>query len=113
MLASHKKVIFPLKRVFLAESQCFPIKFQVLDWRNTSNVFFTYVQLTFMLHHRMQGFLLMGLTVRKAFHGHDFELSIERAAMKTQSISLLFEKQQICLLPPPNYAPAFFKSYTC
>ena len=66
-----------------------------------------------MLHHRIHGFLLMGLTVRKAFQGHVFQLSIKRAAMKTQSNSLLFEKQLFCLLPPPNYAPAFFKPYTC
>ena len=42
------------------------------------------------LHYRIHGFLLMELTVRKAFQGHVFQLSIERAAMKTQSISLIF-----------------------
>ena len=45
-----------------------------------------------MLHYRIRGFLLMELRVRKAFQNHDFQLSIDRAAMKTQSISLIFER---------------------
>ena len=45
-----------------------------------------------MLQYRIHGFLLMELTVRKAFQCHIFQMSIERAAMKTQSISLIYER---------------------
>ena len=34
----------------------------------------------------------MELTVWKAFQGHIFQLSIERAKMKTQTILLIFER---------------------
>ena len=61
MLANHKKGIFLLKKAFLVESlrpvAAFPsnFKFKVGD---TAIFFLTYVQLTFMLHYRIHGFLL-------------------------------------------------------
>ena len=51
----------------------FPLKFQVLGWRHP-NVFFTYVQLTFMLHYSIHGFLLTELSVRKAPQSYAFHL---------------------------------------
>ena len=49
------------------------------------------MQLTFMLHYKIHGFLLMELTVRRTFHSHVFQLGIERAAMKAHSLSVIFE----------------------
>ena len=95
LLANHKKEIFPLKRVFLGESQR-PVRWlsnRISSFRlATHSTFSTYVQLTFMLHYRIHGFLLLKLTVRKAFQSHAFQFSIERTAMKTQGIWLIFER---------------------
>ena len=41
----------------------------------------TYLQLTFMLHYRIHGFLRTELLVRKAFQSYVFHL---RAALRTQ-----------------------------
>ena len=60
MLDNHKKIVFQLKTAFLGESQRveggFPIKFQGLGWRHIK-VFFTCVQLTFMLFYRIHSIL--------------------------------------------------------
>ena len=46
-------------------------------------MFLAYVQLTFMLHYRIHGFLLTELTVWKAFQSYVFHLNFERAAIKS------------------------------
>ena len=55
-----------------------------------------YVQLTFMLHHRIHGFLLTELTVWKAFQRRSegvfmFFMIIEGAAMKTQYLANIWK----------------------
>ena len=61
MLANHKKGIFLLKRAFLFESQWVVRRLsnQISSFRReTRESFLIYVQLTFMLHYRIYGFLL-------------------------------------------------------
>ena len=76
MLANHKNGIFPLKRAFLDEIQR-PVKrlsnqiaSKVEDRLNT------YLQLTYMLHYKIHGFL---------------RFSFERAAMKTKGFSSIWK----------------------
>ena len=70
MSANHKKGIIQLKRAFLGESQQ-PVRRlpnQISSFRlETNYMFLAYVQLTFLLHYRIHGFLLTYLTDRKAF----------------------------------------------
>ena len=56
---------------FNDRSDGYPIKFLVLRWRQIK-VSLAYVQLTFILNHRIHGFLLMELKVRKVFQGDLF-----------------------------------------
>ena len=46
-----------------------------------------------MLHYRIYRFLLLELTVWKTFQSNVFQMSIERVALKAQSILLIFERQ--------------------
>ena len=93
--STKKKKKNRLKRAFLGESQQ-PIRRlsnRISSFRlETHSTFFTYVQLTFMLHYRISDFLLLELTIRKEFQSDVFQFIIGRAAMKTQSISLVFER---------------------
>ena len=82
MLANQKNEIFSLKRAFLGESQ------RPIRWLSNQNsnfrlhqLFLTYVQLTVMLHYRIQGFLHTKLLVWNSFKSEAFHL---RAAMKAQ-----------------------------
>ena len=58
VLANHKKGMFPLKRAFLGASQrpVRRISNEISSFR-LETYFFTYMKLTFMLHHRIYGFL--------------------------------------------------------
>ena len=82
VLVNHKKEIFPLKRVFLGESQR-PVRW--LSNQNSSfrldQLFLTYVQLTVKLYYRIHGFLHTKLLVWNSFKSEAFHL---RAAMKAQ-----------------------------
>ena len=86
VLANHKKIILPLKRAFLGESQR-PVRRlsnQILSFRlETHQLFLTYVQLAAILHYRVHGSLHMELLVRNLFQREAFRL---RAAMKTQRL---------------------------
>ena len=62
-----------------------------------------------MLHYRIHGFLLMELTVRKAFQSYVSHFCIERAAMKTQHFANIW-KTTLALLFASNYAPGFIKN---
>ena len=62
------------------------------------------MQITFMLHYRIHGFLLIEVTVRKAFQGYVFHLSFERAAIKTQHFANIW-KAALAPLAHSNYAP--------
>ena len=69
VLAKHKKGVFLLKRAFLGESQrsVRRLSNQISSLSfGTHFFFFTYVQLTFILHYRIPGFLLTELSFRKA-----------------------------------------------
>ena len=86
----------------------FSIEKSILGWKSTtgkpafqSNFKFTYVQLTFMLHYRIHGFLCTQLSVRKAFQSKVFHL---RAAMKTQCFANIW-KASLAPFSPLNYVP--------
>ena len=87
VLINHKKGICPLKIAFLGENQR-PIRRlsnQISSFRlETHQLFFSYVQLTVMLHYRIHGFLHTELLVRNSFQSEAFRL---RAAMKTQRLT--------------------------
>ena len=91
VLANHKKGIFLFKRAFLGESQR-PVRQlsnQVSSCRlETCQLFFTYVQLTVMLHYRIHAFLHTELLVWNSFQNQSegFRLS---AAMKTQRLAYI------------------------
>ena len=84
VLANHKKGIFPLKRASLGDSQrpVGRLSYKISSFRlETHQLFLTYVQLTVMLHYRIQGFLHTKLLVWNSFKSEAFHL---RAAMKAQ-----------------------------
>ena len=91
VLTKHKKGVFPLKRAFLSESQQ-PVRWvsnQISSLRvETHFFFFTYVQLTVILHYRIGGFLRMELLVQNSFYREVFHL---RAAMKTQRFANIWK----------------------
>ena len=77
-----------MKRAFLGQSQQ-PVRRlsnQISSFRlETHQLFLTYVQLTVMLHYRIQGFLHTELLlVQNSFQSEGFCL---RAAMKTQRLA--------------------------
>ena len=61
MFANHKRGMFPLKRAFLGESKqpVTRLSNQISSFRlETYKSFLIYVQLKFMLHYRIYGFLI-------------------------------------------------------
>ena len=75
VLANHKKIILPLKRAFLGESQRLVRRLsnQISILRLETHFFFlTYVQLKVMLHYRIHSFLRTELLVRNSFQSEVF-----------------------------------------